>query len=285
MPSRIAWITLHPTFPMTQTQQRFSSSSGHTAHAPRSHASRMQGRTCGIKVPSVAGIGTIVCLVLAACGGDRGATADSLRADSMRADSMRSFDTLPRGLDTVAGTSTPPGVDPGVAMGGMGPDGRGREGVGGANQAAAGTPLSDANILHVLSTANRLDSTSGAAAQSRLREEPVKAFAQRLVRDHGAMRDSVRRAASATGSTPAAHPLSTSLEELSARGMTSNTDFDRAYIENEVMMHQTLLRIIDETLVPQASDQRVKLLLASTRRTVAGHLEEGEALRARVGGR
>lgn len=213
-------------------------------------------RTRRVRVTSV-GIGVALTGMLA-CGGRQDVASDTLRADSVRSDTLAGM------LDTTAMTA--PGMGAGATM--------------------SDAPLSDANIVDVLRTANRLDSASGAAALPRLKDADVRAYAQRMVRDHGAMNDSIQSVTDAMGNTAVTHPLSSGLEQLSASGMSAAGDsFDRAYLENEVMMHQSVLRVIDERLMPQASDPRVRVLVTNARRTIEDHLRAAETLRTRVSGR
>jgi putative membrane protein len=173
-------------------------------------------------------------------------------------------------------------MDPGVAAGGMGPDGQGRAGVGGTQQ-FADIRITDAQIAHVALTANRLDSASSAAVLNRLTSEDVKGFARRMIREHGAMLDSIRALGTRKGMSPTGHELSATLEGMAAQQLEGRGDaIDRAYMENEVTMHQQVLRVIDEVLLPRAQDAELRRLVERMRGSVAVHLRDGESIRSRL---
>jgi putative membrane protein len=55
-------------------------------------------------------------------------------------------------------------------------------------------------------------------------------------------------------------------------------DFEKAYIEEQVTMHQTVLDTIDTQLMPNAKAEELKALLTKTRSTVASHLDHAKQL-------
>ena len=68
----------------------------------------------------------------------------------------------------------------------------------------------------------------------------------------------------------------------SMQGMTGAA-FDRAYIDNEVMFHQTVLDALDKTLIPNAQNAELKALLEKVRPNVAGHLERAKQIQSTLG--
>jgi putative membrane protein len=63
------------------------------------------------------------------------------------------------------------------------------------------------------------------------------------------------------------------------QGLTG-ADFDRAYIANEVALHQQVLDMIDQTLIPAAQNQDLKNLLTQVRPAVAAHLEHARQVQS-----
>jgi putative membrane protein len=55
-------------------------------------------------------------------------------------------------------------------------------------------------------------------------------------------------------------------------------DFEKAYIDEQITMHQTVLDTIDTQLVPNAKAEELKTLLTKTRSTVAAHLDHAQKL-------
>src|SRR5699024_3095006 len=59
--------------------------------------------------------------------------------------------------------------------------------------------------------------------------------------------------------------------------------FDRAYVDNEVAYHQTVLDALDETLIPSADNDRLKALLVKVRPAFVAHLEHARQLQSKLG--
>lgn len=157
-------------------------------------------------------------------------------------------------------------------------------GAGGMQGTAANTQLDDAQIANVAMTANRLDSTSAATVVDRLTNADAKNFARRMMTEHGAVMDSIRSIASNLGSNATGNQLSTSMEQMAAQPLQgTGATLDRAYMDSEVAMHQHVLNTIDQALLPQVRDASLKSLVERMRTAVAGHLQDAESIRSRLG--
>jgi putative membrane protein len=66
------------------------------------------------------------------------------------------------------------------------------------------------------------------------------------------------------------------------KGM-NGAKFDKAYINNEVSYHETVLGSLDKTLIPNAQNQKLKDLLLKARPTIAAHLDHAKRLQAALG--
>jgi putative membrane protein len=62
----------------------------------------------------------------------------------------------------------------------------------------------------------------------------------------------------------------------------SGAEFDKAYVDNEVTYHQTVLDAIDKTLIPSASNAELKGLLNKVRPNIAAHLEHAKHMQAQM---
>jgi plastocyanin len=60
----------------------------------------------------------------------------------------------------------------------------------------------------------------------------------------------------------------------------SGAEFDKAYVDHEVVYHQQVLDAIDKTLVPNASNAELKALLVKVRPAIAAHLDHAKMLQA-----
>lgn len=150
-------------------------------------------------------------------------------------------------------------------------------------------PMSDENIAAVVLAANNADIENSRLAASRATDPEVKGFAERMMQDHTASNQKAQDLAARLNLTPQENQTSTGMKNaqesirMSLQGR-SGADFDRAYVENEVALHQTVLDAIDQTLLPNAQNAELKQLLTETRPVIQGHLEHARQLQAKLGG-
>ena len=84
---------------------------------------------------------------------------------------------------------------------------------------------------------------------------------------------------------PEPNPTSTGLKKAGDNTLKrlkglKGAAFDKAYIDNEVTYHQTVLDAIDKTLIPSASNDELKALLVKVRPAFVAHLEHAKQLQA-----
>jgi putative membrane protein len=152
-----------------------------------------------------------------------------------------------------------------------------------------GQALNDARIADIAVTANSIDSTTGELALEHSSSKAVKDFAQTMIRDHSAVNRKAEALASQLSLTPEDNDISDQLKDQ-ADQTSSDLDnlkgaaFDRAYIANEVAMHESVLASLDNTLIPGAQNAELKQLLTSVRPTFEAHLKRAQALQQQLGG-
>jgi putative membrane protein len=59
--------------------------------------------------------------------------------------------------------------------------------------------------------------------------------------------------------------------------------FDKAYVDHEVVYHQTVIDAMDKTLIPSASNADLKALLIKVRPAFVAHLDHAKHLQASLG--
>lgn len=143
----------------------------------------------------------------------------------------------------------------------------------------------DAQIAAIVVTANQVDIDAGKLAASKSDNKEVKAFAQRMITDHTGVNKSATELVTRLKVKPEANPTSTSLKKggedaLKRLKGLKGTEFDKAYIDNEVTYHQTVLDAIDKTLIPSAKNEELKALLVKVRPAFVAHLEHAKQLQA-----
>jgi putative membrane protein len=147
----------------------------------------------------------------------------------------------------------------------------------------AAAALNDAQIAHVAVTANSADSAAGVLAKQKGTAKSVKDFGQTMINDHSAVNKQAVALAKKLNVTPEDNDVSKSLKSDADANMSnlqgkSGADFDKAYIDHEVTMHQTVLDALDKTLIPGAQNAELKALLTKVRPSIAAHLERAKSI-------
>jgi putative membrane protein len=153
--------------------------------------------------------------------------------------------------------------------------------------APAPPAISDAQIAAVVVTANTADSAAGEMAQKSGTDAEVKEFGKRMATDHGAVNKQATAWATAAGITPEENDDVRAMKQDAADATASlqgktGKDWDKTYIDHEVMMHQQVLDAIDQKLLPNAQNADLKKLLTDTRPAIQAHLDAAKAIQTKL---
>jgi putative membrane protein len=154
------------------------------------------------------------------------------------------------------------------------------------NAAHAANP-NDAQIAAIVVAANTVDIDAGKLAESKTKNKDVRAFAERMVADHSGVNQQAVALVTRLHVTPEENDTSKSLTKGGAtmreklKGL-SGSAFDKAYVDNEVSYHQTVLDALDKTLIPSASNAELKALLTKVRPAFVAHLEHAQHMQAQM---
>jgi len=153
----------------------------------------------------------------------------------------------------------------------------------GASAQSAGP--NDAQIAAIVVTANQVDIDAGKLAASRSSSKEVKELAQRMVTDHTGVNKAATELVTRLKVKPQENDTSKSLkqtgdETLKRLKALKGADFDRAYVDNEVTYHQTVLDALDKTLIPGAKNDELKALLVKVRPAFVAHLDHAKHLQS-----
>jgi putative membrane protein len=153
-----------------------------------------------------------------------------------------------------------------------------------ASAAESGGP-SDAQIAAIVVTANQVDIDAGKLAESRSGNKEVREFAQRMVTDHTGVNKSAVELVTKLKVKPEENATSKGLksageETLKRLKGLKGVEFDRAYVDNEVTYHQTVLDALDKTLIPSAKNAELKALLVQVRPAFVAHLDHARHIQA-----
>lgn len=150
---------------------------------------------------------------------------------------------------------------------------------------AAAPAINDAQIAHIVVTANAIDSAAGELAKKKGTAKAVKDFAQTMVTDHTGVNKQAVALATKLNVTPEDNDTSKKLKTGADQNITTlqgltGAAFDKAYIDNEVGYHQAVLDAIDKTLIPSSQNADLKALIVKVRPAFAAHLERARSIQA-----
>jgi putative membrane protein len=147
---------------------------------------------------------------------------------------------------------------------------------------AAAAP-NDAQIAQIVLTADTVDVDYGKLAVKKTKNAEVKTFAETMIRDHTAVNDKAAALAKKINLTPEASDTSRSLKSDGDKMMAKlkgmhGAEFDKAYIDNEVTYHTSVIGALNTVLLPNAKNAELKALLESGKPIFESHLEHAKTL-------
>jgi putative membrane protein len=148
---------------------------------------------------------------------------------------------------------------------------------------AADAPPNDAQIAQIVLTADTVDVDYGKLAVKTTKNAEVKAFAETMIRDHTAVNEKAAALAKKLSLTPEASATSKSLKSdgdkmlAKLEGM-SGAEFDKAYVDNEVAYHESVIGALNTVLLPNAKNADLKALLETGKPIFESHLEHAKHL-------
>jgi putative membrane protein len=143
----------------------------------------------------------------------------------------------------------------------------------------------DAQIAAIVVAANQVDIDAGKLAESKASNKDVKAFAQLMVTDHTGVNKQATALVTKLKVKPEENETSKGLKSsgqdtLKRLKALKGTEFDKAYVDNEVTYHQNVLDAVDKTLIPNAKNAELKDLLVKVRPAFVAHLEHAKHIQS-----
>ena len=150
---------------------------------------------------------------------------------------------------------------------------------------ASAQGITDAQIAHIVVTANQVDIDAGKLAASTATNPEVKKFGEQMVTDHTGVNKSAVELATKLKVTPADNPTGQNLKAGGEKNIANlktlkGAAFDKAYIDHEVAYHQAVIDAMDKTLIPGASNAELKALLIKVRPAFVAHLEHAKTIQS-----
>jgi putative membrane protein len=145
----------------------------------------------------------------------------------------------------------------------------------------------DAQIAHIVVTANQVDVDAGKVAEQKGSTDEVRKFGKQMVTDHTAVNQQASALVGKLKVTPENNDTSASLrkggdENLARLQKLKGKEFDQAYVDHEVSYHQAVIDAVDRTLLPSARNEELKTLIRKVRPALVQHLEHARHLQAQL---
>ena len=146
----------------------------------------------------------------------------------------------------------------------------------------------DAQIAHIVVTANQVDIDAGELASKMATNAEVKKFGATMVTDHTGVNKAAVDLATRLKVTPEDNATSKALKAGGEKNVANlktlkGAAFDKAYVDHEVAYHTQVLEAIDKTLVPNAKNAELKALIVKVRPAFVAHLEHAKSLQKTLG--
>ncbi|HEY8269985.1 MAG TPA: DUF4142 domain-containing protein [Pseudobdellovibrionaceae bacterium] len=150
---------------------------------------------------------------------------------------------------------------------------------------AAQGNLNDNQVIGLINKVNDVEVSIGKVAVDKGQEDSVKKFAAKMVAEHTASNVKIAALETKTKLSRAESDVSKTLEKnantmIESLKNAKSSEFDKAYIDNEVTMHQQVLNTIDQNLLPNVQNADLKSFLQSTRGEIASHLKEAQDIQS-----
>ena len=145
----------------------------------------------------------------------------------------------------------------------------------------------DPQIAHIAYTADQIDIQAGQLALKKSKNKDVRAFASDMVRDHTAVNQKALALVKKLNVKPEDNPTSQQLSKQASDkraelSKLTGAAFDKAYIDNEVAYHESVINAVTNTLIPNTKNAELKKLLQSAGPIFNSHLTHAKELQSSV---
>jgi putative membrane protein len=149
--------------------------------------------------------------------------------------------------------------------------------------------ISDGAVATILMASDSAEIDPSQLAIQKAQNAQVKQFAQRMVKDHGMLEDSLHALAQAQSITPAPSPVADQIRTQEATDMQqlqglSGAAFDSAYVQMMVEGHQNAQNAVTNQLIPAAQNAQLKTALQQkVVPVVSDHLQMIQQIQSSLG--
>jgi putative membrane protein len=153
--------------------------------------------------------------------------------------------------------------------------------------AAAASTFTAGDTFGALRVIHAVELEHGRLAERKATDPRVRAFAEQVVADHLDRMDRDDQLMRSLHVKPRRNRVCNWLESVSDRRVArldalSGSDFDRAYLEEQISYYRSVLDTFDKDLTPSARNPRLRAGLDEAIERANGHLREAEALQTEL---
>ena len=151
----------------------------------------------------------------------------------------------------------------------------------------AQTSFTDPEVASVAVAANQIDIEYAGIAKKKSKNTEILNFAEAMTKDHNAVIAQASDLVKKLNVTPKDNAVSQKLnnEAEQTRKMLnakSGSEFDKAYIDNEVAYHKAVIDAVKNLLIPETENQQLKDLLTSILPALDTHLQHAEMVQKKI---
>lgn len=141
--------------------------------------------------------------------------------------------------------------------------------------------LSDAEVASVAVVANQIDIAYADIAKEKSKDTEIVKFAETMINDHNAVISQAAALVKKLGVMPKDNDVSKKLladAETTKKALRakSGSEFNKAYIDNEVAYHKAVIDAVDGLLIPETENAELKELLQNVLPALKTHLAHAE---------
>jgi putative membrane protein len=141
--------------------------------------------------------------------------------------------------------------------------------------------LSDPEVASVAVVANQIDISYAEIAKAKSKDKEILNFAETMSADHKAVIAQASALVKKLNVTPKDNSLSQQLlsdaeKTKSTLRSKSGTEFNKAYIDNEVEYHKAVISTVKNVLIPETDNKELKELLQNVLPALEAHLHHAQ---------
>jgi putative membrane protein len=147
--------------------------------------------------------------------------------------------------------------------------------------------LSDAEVAHIVKTADEGEIDAAKVAVKKTKNNDVKAFANMMIKEHKENEKETKSIAKKGKFKAKDNDISKDLkkdakESIAQLKKLKGAEFDKAYMTGQVAMHERVLNDLQTKLIPAAKNADLKAQLEATKTHVESHLAKARDLEIAV---